>query len=169
MIMNTTEMLDKFKELYLYMYTSKKEKYMKTFGAVMQEMFEYISNTRQEVAQNYLDKLCSIKWYNYLTKEEAENIISKMVPKSNWTYDSLIKQLDSLGIVKEEEPYYNSYALFVTMNMIYSDSSNTIAKILDKNINEISNEEFVKITHSFAIDKLKDIDHNFNIRDYFKI
>lgn len=58
-------------------------------------------------------------------------------------------------------PYYNSFALWTTMNMVYADSSKTIAAIMGKQLAEIPAEQMVKATHAIAIDKLKDADHRF--------
>lgn len=72
-----------------------------------------------------------------------------------------------VGIVTHEEPYYNSCALWTTMNMIYSDSAQSIADIIGKPLAEIPAEQMVKAVHSLALDKLKDSDHRFHIRPYF--
>lgn len=53
------------------------------------------------------------------------------------------------------------------MNMIYSDSAQSIADIIGKPLAEIPAEQMVKAVHSLALDKLKDSDHRFHIRPYF--
>ena len=62
----------------------------------------------------------------------------------------------------EREPYYNSCAMFVTMNMIMSDSSDTLKKYVDE-------EGLFEIVHDLALDKLMDRDGRFNIRSYFSV
>ena len=60
------------------------------------------------------------------------------------------------------EPCYNSCALWVTMNMIMSDSSETLKKY-------VAEEDMFKAVHDLAVDKLKDKDGVFNIRSYFGV
>lgn len=52
--------------------------------------------------------------------------------------------------------------LGVAMNMVMSDSSNTLAKYIDK-------DRLFAAVYDLAVDKLTDKDHVFNIRDYFKV
>lgn len=66
-----------------------------------------------------------------------------------------------------EEPCYNSCALWVAMNMVYSDDIRTIADLMGKAVDDMSAEEMVRATHAFAVNKLKDADGVFNIRKYF--
>ena len=64
------------------------------------------------------------------------------------------------GFEMQDEPCYNSCALYVTMNMIMSDSGETLAKYVDK-------DNLFKAVHDLAVDKLTDHDGVFNIRSYF--
>ena len=161
------ELRDKYAMLYEYMATSQKPEYMKAFGHVMSEMMEWTITNKAEMANDYIEKLCSIKWKNYLTQKEAETIVTKMNPKAPWNRDVWNQALDNLGIVKEESPYYNACALWTVMNMVYSDSASTIARIMDMPLAEIAPEDMVEAVHDFALDKLKDSDGVFNVRAYF--
>lgn len=55
------------------------------------------------------------------------------------------------------------------MNMIYSDSMETIAKIKGKALENLSEEEIFIAVYMLALDKLKDKDGMFNIRAYFHV
>ena len=167
--MTQKELTEKYDELYNYMATSKNPSYMMSFGAVMNEMMDWMIQNKPEMAQEWIEKLCSIKWKNYLTQKEAEKIVANMSPKAPWSREVWRSAMDSFGLPVEEKWSYNSCALWVTMNMIYSDSSNTIAKIIGKPINEIPTEQMVKAVHSLAMDKLEDADGVFNIRSYFNL
>lgn len=153
--------------LYEYMATSKNPSYMKAFGHVMNEMMEWFITNKAEYAQDWVEKLCSIKWNNYLTQKEAEAIIARMNPKAPWTREVWKTTLDGMGIVTEESPYYNSCALWVAMNMVYSDSANTIASIIGVPLPDVETGELVRAVHGLALDKLRDVDGYFNIREYF--
>ena len=160
-------MKEQFHELYNIMAGSQNVAFMRTFGNVHKEMMNWFIANKPEAAEEFLCKLESIKWHNYLTQKEAEKIVAAMNPKAPWTRDAWKTALDGQGIILEEEPYYNSCALWTTMNMVYSDSAPTIAAIIGKPLPDIPAEQMVKAVHALALDKLKDADHQFNIRSYF--
>lgn len=165
--MTQAEMKEKYAMIYEYMATSGKPEYMKTFGHAMSEMMEWFISNKPELAQEWLEKLCSIKWNNYLTQKEAEAIVAKMNPKAPWPRDVWKNVMDGMGIVTEEEPYYNSCALWAVMNMVYSDSSQTIARLMEAPLAEIPQQQLVRAVHAFALDKLIDADGVFSVRKYF--
>lgn len=160
-------MMSEFTSLYGIMTTSGKPEYMRTFGDVMKCMMKDMIALKPELAQEYLGKLCSIKWNNYLTKKEAMNIVSGMNPSGGWDYSEWEKMMEQMDARMEDTPYYNKYALFVTMNMVYSDSSNSISMIAKKPLSDITKEEMFEFVHMLALDKLEDKDDMFNIRKYF--
>lgn len=163
------EMKQKFEELYETMATSNNPKYMKVFGETMKEMMGWLIYNRQDLAHDYLDNLCSILWNNYLTDKDVDAIITKMEPQPIWTKEQWKQAMENLGIKTEEKPFYNCNALYVAVSMIYSDSAKTIAKLLGKDLEEVTTEEMAEATHMLAIDKLKDEDKVFNIRYYFGV
>ena len=165
--MTQAEIKEKYAMLYDYMASSKNPSYMMAFGHAMNEMMDWFIINKPDLAQEWVEKLCAIKWHNYLTYKEADAIVASMVPKAPWPKETWKNALSSMGIVTEEEPYYNSCALWVTMSMIYSDSANTIADIMGMPLNEVPLEQLIKAIHALAIDKLKDADGNFCIRKYF--
>lgn len=91
-----------------------------------------------------------------------------MNPAATWDMQTWLNAMTGLGLVTEEKPYYNDYALYVAMNQVVSDHGCTIAKILGKeDVKDIGTEHLVKYAHSLAIDLLKDKDGVYNIREYF--
>ena len=74
--MDAKEIMSKFDELYGIMATSTNVKYMRTFGDTMRCMMQDMASKHPELAQEYIEKLCAIKWKNYLTKKEASEIVS---------------------------------------------------------------------------------------------
>lgn len=166
--METKDIMSKFDELYGIMASSTSVKYMRTFRDTMRCMLKDMSAKHPELAQEYLDKLCAIKWKNYLTKKEASEIVDGMNPPATWDMQTWLKAMNGLGLVTEEKPYYNDYALYVAMNQVVSDHGCTIARILDKeDVKDIDTEHLVKYAYSLAIDLLKDKDGVYDIREYF--
>ena len=162
-------MKEKFEMLYDYMASSNNPAYMKVFGKTMVEMMHWMIANKPDEAETYIEKLCAIKWDNYLTQREAEKIVENMMPKAPWRRDVWKAALESMGIVTEESPYYNSCALWVEMNKIYSDSAKSIAMIKGLPLSEVPQEELVKAVHALALDHLKDADGVYNIRSYFGV
>jgi len=152
--------MEKYYGLYDYMAQSGKPENMKMFGMVMTAMMEDLVQSNPSKAEEYINRLEAIKWNNYLTAAEADKIIAGMDPKAPWTREQWRTAMEQNGFETEEWPCYNKCALYVTMNMIMSDSSATLSKYVDGN-------NLFKAVHELAVDKLKDKDRQFNIRKYF--
>lgn len=166
--MEAKDIMSKFDELYEMMASSNNVKYMHVFGNTMRCMMEDMAAKHPELAQEYLDKLCAIRWKNYLTKKEVSEIVGGMNPSATWDTKTWIATMEGLGLATEEKPYYNDYALYVAMNQVVSDHGCTIAKILGKDsVKDIDPEHLVKYAHDLALDLLKDKDGVYDIREYF--
>lgn len=120
--------------------------------------------------RNVIEVLESMNWRNYLTESEAKAIIAQMSPKPAWpTYEVWKNRMDDVDYEYSERELYNGYALFVTMNMIYSDNVKSICMVAGKKLEDIPEEEMFGFVYLFALDKLKDEDGRFCIRRYFQL
>lgn len=155
-------MKKEFIELYNIMANSDKVEFMHIFGNVQKDMMNWMIANKPDVAQEMIEKLEAIKWKNYLTPKEAQKIVDSMNPSAPWTREQWKAAMDKHGFEYEHEPCYNRCALWVTMNMIMSDSSATIQKYVD-------NDNLFKFVYDLAVDKLTDKDRRFVIREYFKV
>ena len=158
--MDKKEMKEKFSELYIKMAASTNVENMKLFGSVMEKMMEELISNNPEKAEKFLEQLEAVKWKNYLTQSEAEKILERMEPEAPWKFDKWKNAMEEYGYSLEEWPYYNKGAIYVTMNMIMSDSGQTIPKYISSNV-------LFKFVHDMAVDKLKDKDGVFSVRKYF--
>ena len=165
--MNANELREKYYELYDYMAQSKDPKNMKAFGHVMTEMMEAMLQKMPAEAEEMIEKLDAIKWKQFLTPKEAETIVSKMNPKAPWSREVWNNAMDSLGLVKEESPYYNRCALWAEMNKQYSDQGETVAELLGMPLTQIPAEKIVPAMNKMALNLLKDKDGVYDIRKYF--
>ena len=159
-------MKKEFYELYDMMASSHDVNNMRTFGNVHKEMMEWMIANKPELAQEWLDKLSSIKWCNYLTPKEAEKIVSEMVPKAPWSREVWKSAMESFGLPLEEAPFYNRCALWTEMNKIYSDFGDEIAALLGKPLS-LSDKDIISTCYKMALKNLKDKDGVYNIRKYF--
>lgn len=167
--MEQKDMINKFDRLYNKMSVSNKPKYMHIFGNTMKCMMEDMVEWKPEIAKEYLDRLEAIDWCNYLSRKEAINIVDGMEPKGGWDVPDWEKMMESHDLCSEDEPHYNKWALYVAMNMIYSDSGSTIAKIAGHTLADIPEDELFSAVYMLALDKLKDKDGMFDIRRYFHV
>ena len=165
--MSAEELKKEYHSLYEYMAMSQEPEYMKLFGSVMTEMFNWYAANKPDAAEEWLGKLEAIRWDNYLTHKEAERIVADMQPKAPWNLDVWKGAMKSLGLDTEDNPCYNCYALWVAMNMVYSDHGESIANIIGMPLQEIKPEIIVPAVHSLAVDLLCDEDSRFSIRRYF--
>lgn len=160
--MNAEEMIKEYDQQFEKMATSGKIENMKLFGKVGRESMMLLIKNMPDKAHELIGKLCSMNWYNYLTEREAEAITSKMDPQRPWSIDQWQIIAEQHGYKLEEEPYYNRFALYATMCMIYSDDIESL-KHFAKGIDMF---EFI---HALALNKLKDHDKVFSIRKYFDV
>lgn len=156
-------MKEEFKELYDFIVNSNDENKMHVLGSVTKDLMCQLIDKNPTQARDYLNKLQSVKWDNYVTINESDQIVSNMTPRVKWNWTYWNRMMSEIEGVFEEEPYYNSCALYTTMCMIMSDSGKTI---LDLGYDE--RDTFMLVYH-LALDKLKDEDKMFNIRAYFKL
>ena len=172
--MNREQMIERYDELYGVMKSSRDVEKMKIFGEAEKEMFRQMAASNPSMAEMWLTKLEAVCWDNYLTEKEARNIGRHIVNQDgtkefHWPYDVFTKAVSQLGGITEEKPYYNSYALWVTANMIYSDHARSVAEDMGyKSPMEVPNERMALSMYKKAVEKLKDPDKGFHIRKYFK-
>lgn len=128
------------------------------------KMFTYLTERDPRKAEEMLSELEQIHYNNYLTYDEAKNIMADFVnydgsKGAKWSCAEIEKFLTGKGIATEQSPYYNSYALAVAMNRIYSDYGGEIKDLTD--------DEAVAC-YNFALRDLKDPDRPRWIREYFE-
>ena len=162
-------MKEEFLKLYDYIVNSEDPEKMHVLGQVVKSMMNRFIESYPQWAREYLDTLQAVKWCNYLTAKEAEQIVANMKPSPAWTRTAWDGMMTNLGYPKEEEPYYNEHALYVTMCMKSSDSGDTIISEMNANGVNPDRDTIFKFIYKLALDVLKDKDHMFNIRSYFKL
>ncbi len=167
--MDKNEMRQKWEELYAIMESSKNPKNMILFGEVMKLMMERSINYDQMFAATMLEKLCAVKWKNYVTADEADAVVLKMDPQPGWSREQWMKLMERFSLPLEETPYYNQWALYLTMCMKVSDSKATMARLMGKLPTELTADEVATGAHMLAMDVLKDKDGVFDLRRYFSL
>lgn len=160
-------MMQRYEELYAMMATSGDPAKMQVFGEAERWAFGKMSEKDPAMAQVWLDKLEPVMWNNYLSKREAEEVVTKFenadgTTGAHWNYDTVCSAVEGLGAKMCDEPFFNGYALFAVMNMLYSDHSKSVEAFVPK-------EEQVKFYYAMAVEKLKDPDRKNFVREYFEV
>lgn len=161
------DIIRKYDELYDEMASSKDPNRMMAFGDSEKWVFHMLAEKHPELAEKWLTKLEAGKWHNYLSKSEAEEIVSKLINQdgshgAHWDYETFKAAVESLGGKMTDEPFYNCWALWATANMRYSDNAKSAAEFVPK-------EMMPKYFYNVAVENLKDVDRPRFVRDYFKV
>lgn len=168
------EMIEEYDMYKSKIIKSKETKHMEILADVCEYLFSQAASKMPDVAESALSHLAATEWNNYLSPTEAKNIGMRIVNQDgtkgfHWNHDVFTKAVDSLGGKVEDKPYYNSYALCVAGNVIYSDMAKSIAMDLGYNTPvEVPNEKMALSCYRKAVEMLKDGDGGFRIRKYFK-
>ena len=161
------DLIKQYDELYEDMAQSKDPKKMMVFGEAEKHMFHALAEKHPEIAEMWLTKLEAGKWYNYLSKSEAEQIASRLVNQDgtkgpHWSYDTFRGAVESLGAKIKDEPYYNCWALWVVANMLYSDHHKSTSEVVPA-------DQEPRFFYIMALEKLKDPDKPKFVRKYFDL
>ena len=160
--MTTEEMKTEFESLFGEIINSQDISCVRTLGEVLKEMMGWMIANKPDLAMEWVEKMECVRWKNYLTPKEAERITSMMSPKVPWTFDQWQTAMAQHGYSTEDEPNYNRYALFAVMDMIMSNSSETLKKFIDS-------DNVFGAVYCLAADKLTDEDGMFKVREFFKL
>lgn len=176
--MTTQEMKERFDALYEQMETSKDVSKMRLFGAAFINLFNKVAATSPELAMATLEMLMGIEYNNFVTPAEATEKASHFINDdtsitgsaepskgAHWSMDALKAFLTQKGLPLEEKPYYNWPALWLTVNMEYSDYANVMADLLGTK----ENERLATSIYKLSLKKLKDEDRPRYIRRYFNL
>lgn len=172
--MNKEQLIERYDELYDKMKHSQDVKNMKIFGKAEKYMFHDLAGAHPDMAERWLSHLEAVCWMNYLSQGEAMNIGKRIENQDgtkgfHWNHEVFTNAVKSFGGVVENKPYYNSYALCVTANMIYSDHAKSIAEDMGyKSAAEVPNEKMALSCYKKAVECLEDKDEGFKVRDYFR-
>ena len=163
-------MKEEFLKLYDFIINSEDPEKMHVLGQVTKSMMCRFIDSYPQWAREYLDTLQAVKWNNYLTQKEAEQIVAKMKPQSLWNRTAWEGMMTNLGLPMQDEPHYNEEALYVTMQMICSDDAETLMSYLGMtDLNNGNRENLFKLIYKLALNRLCDKDKIYNVREYFKL
>lgn len=161
------EYIKRYDELYDDMATAKDPAKMMVFGDAEKWMFHMLADLHPELAEKWLTKLEAGKWFNYLSKAEADNIVAHLQNQDgtrgpHWDYETFKKAVESLGAKIKDEPFYNCWSLWAVANMLYSDHHRSTSEFVPK-------DQEPRFFYNMAVEKLKDSDRPRFVRAYFGV
>lgn len=176
--MNAKEMSDLFRSYMDTAVEAKEPAKMQMLATTYTDLFNKVAAVHPELAAATLAMLAPIEYNNYVTSEEATATAAKFINDdktisgvsepskgAHWPMEVLKSFLTSRNLPLEEKPYYNWPALWLTVNMIYSD----FADVLAEQLSTKDNERLAVASYKMAVRKLKDLDRPSFIREYFKL
>lgn len=176
--MNTQELKARYNELYADMEHSKDVSKMKAFGVAFTALFNKVAEVHPDIAEMAIEMLSMIEYNNFVTKEEALDISTRFINDdtsisgatepskgAHWNMAILKDLLTQKGLPLEVKPYYNWPALWLMVNMIYSDFAENIVEMTGSK----ENEKLAVASYKMALKKLKDVDRPHFIRHYFNL
>ena len=169
-------MKERFDALYEEMKMGKDVQKMRVFGTGFEKLFTKVASVHPDLAMATLDFLTAVEFHNYVTMTEAQEIASgfinddKMIVGvasrgAHWKPEDLKSFLMARNLPLEEKPHYNWWALWLTVNMIYSDYADAIAELIGSK----ENEKVAVACYKLALKKLNDADRPAFIREYFHL
>lgn len=171
--MTTQEMKDKYYRLYDEMRVSGDVRQMQIFGSAEKWVFEQVLATNTKLAEHWLMKIEAIRWCNYVCETEAIETAAKLVNQdgtkgAKWDITTMCDVVRKYDGDIEVEGIYNKYALWLVMNMIYSDHARSIAEDMGMcKVMDVPSEKMAMSCYRKAVEKLTDRDRPYFVREYF--
>lgn len=169
--MDKKELLQKFHSVYNEAINSQDKEDVKITLCMFQVSVEMLAEQDLRSAKELVERYeGTLKYYNFLTETEAEKILEEFINQDGskgprWR-DSVtfFEKVEAMGGKIECEPYYNKYALWVTMNKFFSDQDNVIRRWTGDN-----KEQYFEACYELAVSQLKDKDRPYWVRWYFHV
>lgn len=177
-MMTKEQILSKFDEYYDVMAQSKEVANMHAFGKAFRRLMERTAEMHPSEAEKVIEQLEVVMVDNFVTIEEAKAIAEQFINDdtavtgmtedsrgAKWTMSQARSVAEAQGYALSDGTRYNWPALWVAVNMIYSDFIGALAEWLP----ERTEEEMFKACHALAIKRLTDPDRPRWIRRYFDL
>lgn len=176
--MTTQELKQHYDKLYDIMRDSKNVQNMRIFGDAFTRLFVKTAEMHPDLAEATINLLSAVEFNNFVSQEEATVVAAKFINDDtqltgnekptlgpHWRMEDMKAFLASKQLPTSDKPYYNWPALWLTMNMTYSDFADAFVKLLGTK----DAERIAMASYELAIRKLKDIDKPSFIRHYFDL
>lgn len=159
--------MERYCDLYEDMVADNNQSQRKIFGDAEKWAFHQILEVNPEIAEEWVKRLEASGWFNYITAEEFDRLNSGLVNQDgsksgHWTLAEITDVVGRMNKNMECEPFYNKYALALTMNMLYSDHKNSASSF-------VQDSALPTFFYHQAVEKLKDRDREYFIRPYFEL
>ena len=165
--MDKQQMEQQFLARYDSIINSGDTRQMEQLGAMVKRVMGWMFKYEPQVAEQalaLLDEDTATDYTNWLSEQEAEDIVSHMKPQPTWTTQGLMSSLQSMGLPTDVPPHFNRWALLTTMLMKKSDEGESLKAAIHANDRD---ERLARLIYNLAVNDLEDEDGKFRIRRYF--
>lgn len=169
--MDKKELIERFHSVHNEAISSKDVEDMHIASTMFIKTFEELTECNVREAQEIVE--CyegTLKYYNFLTSSETEEILMKMTNQdgskgAKWQdSETFFAKVTEMGGKLECEPHYNKWALLVTMNKFLAGQNSVILKWVGDN-----KDKYFEACYELAITQLKDKDRPYWVRWYFGV
>lgn len=167
--MNKEQMEQQFLSRYDGIIQSGDTRQMERLGAMVKRVMGWMIKYEPQVAAQalaLLDEDTATHYVNWLSEQEAEDIVAQMDPKPKWELDELKKTVEGMGLPTDVPPHFNRWALLTEMLAKKSDEGESLKEAIHANDQD---ERLVRLIYKLAVNDLEDEDGHFRIRRYFKL
>lgn len=177
-MMTKDEIIGKFDEYYGVMSQSKNVEDMHAFGRAFRRLMERTAEMHPSEAEKVIEQLEVVVVDNFVTIDEAKKIaegfinddtaVTGMTDSSRgakWSMSTARSVAEAQGYALSDGSRYNWPALWLTVNMMYSDFIGALVEWLP----DRTEEEMFKACHALAVKRLTDPDRPRWIRRYFDL
>lgn len=119
---------------------------MQDLGDMLAEIIYEMKESHPELYHKYKLELYEMAYGKVLTKEMAEEIVSKMQPyREHWNYETTTAVKNQFGIKDISDVDF-----YVVMNKSYNDDYNTVEKFAENDDEKL--EMYISLTKDFVLD-----------------
>lgn len=125
---------------------NKKPEDMRKLGNMLAEIIYSMKDSHPEIFKTYKMELYEMAYGKVLTKEMAEEIVSKMKPFGEyWDFETTTVVKNKVGIKD-----ISDIDFYVVMNSKYNDNKDTVESFVDTDEKQL--EMYISLTKDFVLD-----------------
>lgn len=150
------------------LHTTKDQSHMDGAEKYMNKLTHYVMATKTEIVEEALEIWNAEHINNYLTQSEALNGVANLINTTGesspkWKPAVLFDALKSLSVPASKDGLFNEWAMFYTMNWLYSDYAMELQEVVK------DPTQFAALIYKMSLSKLNDPDKPKWVRKHLKL
>lgn len=166
--MEIQELLQSYEYNRQKLHTTKDQSHMDGAEKYMNKLTHYLLSVKPEIVEEGLEIWNAEHINNYLTQSEALEGVSELINTTGeaspkWKPQVLFETLKDASAPISQDSIFNEWALFYTMNWIYSDYAKELMEVV-KDSNDLA-----ILIYKMSLSKLNDPDNIKWVRKHLKL